>query len=540
MLVACQPRSTPSAFVPEPSRAAQPSADTSVLERRDAEASATPSKRTFGVLYEGACGRSYPYRLGGRAVHGFAQRLWALDDGKARSLFVHQPSSWNQGTSHIGVVGGVDDAHAWVFELLPSRSGGYDAQLLFAALGWKRPSIDEERETKEGTYSGYFGGLVQQPDGSLWGNVHLAIGSSGIEKDMFMAWSPSGARLRIKLPGPDMAGAVRLSNGELVVAGRTKDDKPVLRRWSPERPVDDLVAKDAPRLGAAYARLQIAGNHAVLVAPKDNSKDTLFYRYDGSTLTASKLNSPTIAATSWSFSDAHDLLVTTPSDELVIERADGTVTRETLPEPGVLAEESTASWLLAKSGALYIRQGSWSKVPWPDGPWTGSVHPPARIEWLTTLGTETLVGTVRIDAGFGRKKPGEVRTVYSTLAHAAPLRCGAPFDTDELAEFPAPVLPNCATPMLIVGREKGEPARSYPAIAARLKGRTGLGETLEFVNIGPDKRSLIAIRAKSDEVTKELIAALAATLQSELVCGPQETSRTLRFDVKAGTFAEAK
>jgi hypothetical protein len=112
------------------------------------------------------------------------------------------------GTSHIGEVGGVDDAHAWLFDLLPSRSGAYDADLLFAALGWARRSMDEEkRETKEGTHSATFSAVAAQPDGSLWGNLHLAVGSSEHQYDTFMAWSPSGQRLRIKLPGADMANA---------------------------------------------------------------------------------------------------------------------------------------------------------------------------------------------------------------------------------------------------------------------------------------------------------------------------------------------
>jgi len=247
LLSACRSSTVPSQAAPSTSTTAQaPTASAPLSAQADAASSESESGAAalFYPLYEGACARSYAYRVGKTTVHRFASRLWAVNEG-ARLLFEHVRTSYNGSTSQLGDVGGIDEAHMWVDEMYPSRSEGLDPALRLAILGWKSPPVAEARDAKGQDWSATFRGKIDQPDGSLWSHVRLAVGSSGVERNMFMAWSASGERLpKAHLPGPDMAGAERLPSGELVIVSRQPNGRIVLRRWSPTAPVDDLPIKD--------------------------------------------------------------------------------------------------------------------------------------------------------------------------------------------------------------------------------------------------------------------------------------------------------
>jgi hypothetical protein len=97
----------------------------------------------------------------------------------------------------------------------------------------------------------------------------------------------------------------------------------------------------------------------------------------------------------------------------------------------VLGQDPIYPWWLSKSGALYAHgEQGWSKVSLPDAPWTTPEHGPTTLEYVRTVGTETVVGTRHTQPG--KKKPVTMRTVYSSVAHGAPARCGTPLRSGEV------------------------------------------------------------------------------------------------------------
>jgi hypothetical protein len=345
-----------------------------------------------------------------------------------------------------------------------------------------------------------------------------------------------------------MAGATRLTHGELVATG-SKNQTLVLRRWSPVRPVEDLTVNSGLSK-LEDTGLRTLGDLAVLAGFSPKPKKARFFLYEGAALKASRLNTFDVTIESWNLAEGAHLFATTTQGELLVEHlgTDEPIKHEPLPEAGYLIRDENTLWLVAKNGnSVYARNSEgWTQRVLPDGPWTKPVHPPARIEWLHQINGEVLVGTVRTDSGFGKKKPAQIRTVYSSLQRAKPLRCGAPFEPEELAEFLPPLTASSCdaltqTPALVVAREKSEAlANSYPTLASAIRSRTELREAnLELINLASSPRALIAIRATTGELRKALIDALAPALGSvpEAVCAPKEVLRTLHFDAKTGSFA---
>ncbi len=517
----------------------------------DAEARGPTSASTVTSLFpvvEGACPAMRAYAVGTTPVLVVYRDAWTMARDGARPLYSMGPPVFDRlsGTvltaDHIGEVGGIDDAHALVQVRLSTGRGEDVSDVLAQTLKW------QALPTPHGQFGSYaLTHLIPQPDGSLWAygahSMYLDIpGDSrdgNANHDHYFAWSSAGEPLKINLPGPDMEGARRLSNGELVARGRSSTGRPMLRRWSPEKKVDDLVVA-----GAAAATtdplLAVGSSRAVLIPSKAQH---VLYNYTGEALQLSALSSRLHDISSFLVTSGDDLMVAAADGTLLIETKDGTITEEKLPEPGRLAEEPSVPWFIATSGVLYTRTGKeWTKVALPDGPWLAETHPQGRVEWVKVAGDETWVSAVRTDVGLGQKRAGEVRTVYSSRARPAALRCGAPFPAGTIASLPPRSGATCATPVLVVASEKEKDEKpNYPKLGAALKGDALLGESLTFVGFGAGPNHLLGIVAPTPEIAKELLKKLATVAPSapELVCGAPVPHRQLTFHVKTADFTQA-
>jgi hypothetical protein len=510
-----------------------------------------PAPVEVGALYpvvEGACARATPYAVGKSPVLVITRDAWIMSD-VPRALHRMGGPTYDRlsGTMHensIGLVGGIDEAHAWL-QIRTSSGRGEDlSAIYFHFPQW------HFLETPHGGQSQYgITHVIPQADGGIWAyGLHgmyldLSRDKAGLDGpdayNRYFAWSVAGESLAINLPGGDMRDAVRMASGELVAAGWSKQGEAQLRRWSPAKKVDDLVVPgpmgqqtSSPELGVGTAR-------AVLLPSRQKHA---FYTYLSDKLQPSKLNARLADVGSWLVTSSDDLMVTTAAGALFIETKDGVVTEEKLPEAGRLAGEPTLPWLMATSGALYRRAGSeWAKMTLPESPWAAETHPPARVEWVKTVAGETWVSTVRTDLGFGLKKPGEVRTLYASKARPAPVRCGAPFGTEAtLAAFPPRATASCDKLIVVVASEKeGDKPASYPKLGAALKGDAALGDTLSFVVFGPEKTPVLGIAAPSPEIAAALVKKLAkvASHAPEIVCGAADERRRLDLDVKTGVFS---
>ncbi len=473
---------------------------------------------------------------------------WAMGRDAARPLYSMGPPAYDglSGTmltaDHIGDVGGLDEAHAFV-QLRLSTGRTEDVSIVVA-----RPPKWQALPTPQGQYGRYaLAHLIPQPDGSLWAygahSMYLDIPGDSHDQnashDRYFAWSADGEPLKINLPGPDMAYAGRLSNGELLAPGRSSTAKPMLRRWSPEKKVDDLVVPGAAA-ATADPLLAIGTLRAVLIPSRAQH---VLYNYSGETLQQSGLSSRVHDIASFLLTTSDDLMVTTADGTLFTEARDGTITEEKLPEPGRLAQEPSVPWFIATSGALYTRTGKeWTKIALPDGPWLAETHPQSRVEWVKVAGDETWVSTVRTDVGLGQRRAGEVRTVYGSRSRPAPLRCGAPFPAGTIAPFPPRAGATCATPVVVVASEKEKEEKpAYPKLGAVLKNDPLLGESLTFVGFGTGPSRLLGIVAPTPEIAKELMKKLATVAPSapELVCGAPDPHRKLTFQVKTAAFSAA-
>ena len=538
-------------------RAAAEAGSSDAMARNEGDASTAPVSSVVSAFYpiaEGACQSPAVHAIG--ATPAFVMKLDAyLMDAKGPRLFAQMPDppyDAYQGvirtTDHLGAVGGIDEAHAWSQERSFAGRGEDTSEIIVHLQGRGR-----RLATPQGQY-GHFSltQIIQQPDGSLWAygahSMYLDIeGDShdpNANHDRFFAFSADGEPLKINLPGPDMEGAVRMASGELIAPGVTSASKPVLRRWSPTKKVDDLPLPNAPAV-TDRPLLAVGTARAVLLTSKQQHA---FYNYNGEKLQASALSKRVHDVASWVLTNADELMVAAADGTLLIESRDGEVSEEKVPEPGRLAAEPSVAWFMGNSGAVYMRSAkSWTKLVLPDGPWLAQTHPPSKIEWVKTVGGETLVSTVRTDVGFGRTKPGEVRVFYSSKPRATPLRCGAPFPNGRFAPLPPPAGPSCTNLVVVVAGERErnpkkelDPKTTLAKAAAALKGNAVLGETLTLVAFGAKASPALGILASTPEIASELTKKLAtaAPHAPEIVCGAPEEQKRFTFTVKTATFAQ--
>lgn len=493
---------------------------------------------TLWPVYEGACPRSMVYAVGSTAVVPMAHVVWAIDASGPRAVYTRSGPDFNPtggvNTAYFGQAGGIDEAHAWLEDRFPDRGGGTAGALLMSAKNWAPMALSKAQFGYGYTLENF----IAQPDGSVWAfGIHGLYLVPGEPEHRFFAWSGNGEPLAINLPGADMALARRLPTGELVAAGRTGAGKPVLRRWSPSKKLDDLALNDAaatteePTLAIGFAR-------AALLT---STKHPAFFLYRNDQLAAANLNTRVHDLGSWQITNDDELLVAERDTRLWVETNDGVVREESQPEPGAFAATSGAPFWVAKSGALYTRvNGAWQRLTLADGPWTAAAHPKARTEWVKMVAGTTWASTVRTDLGFGRGRAGEVRVLYSSNRPAASLRCGAPFPTEVIAPLSPMADAACSHLVVVVaGERETELKTAYPKLGAALKGNTILGDALTFVRFGPVKTPLVGILAPTTTVAAELVSKLArvAPHAPEVVCGASGEQRRLYFDVKTAAFS---
>lgn len=478
-------------------------------------------------------------RVGNAPATLFPHSVW-LTDGGPRSLFRDQrPDDVGESQYEMGRIwdaGGVDEAHAWIARI--SRlfgDGSYD--LLFKARNWAPiPEPDSVRGYVE---------YVPRPDGSLWlVATRFADRPDGVPTNYFSAWSSEGKPLKVNLPGSDMYLGATAADGELV-AHELRKGKLVLLRWSPKKPVDDLIADPGPfsseedRYEPGVLRMRVGTRRTYLLTPKQKSGRRIQY-YDGEKVSPSPLNdAPGRLAdlTSWAVTANDDVWVTTASGKALFASKAGEMKEVALPEPGLLARSRTP-WLLATSGALYTHNGvAWQPVKLP-GVAEGMQAP--KVESVWDVGEETFVQTTQLRPGFGRGAVGVVRTMYRTGRSAEPLRCGAPFPTNTLAALPPPAGDTCAEPMVLVsGVRPGHVPPSYPKLAGQLKGLDAAGATVTFVDFGSDPASLLGIATSSLDGARAVATRLAGKVgyPPEVLCGaPKTVLRRLVLDLATGTF----
>ena len=544
----------------DPSRAGAASASASssaaartpppIAEAGAAEPAPPADVTAFHVFAEGACPALHPYAVGAAPVIVMHRSAWTIGPTAVTPFYRMGKPVYDRlsGTfltgDHIGDVGGPDPEHSWL-QLRLSSGRGEDMSEVLVKQGAEWRILP----TPHGQYGRFaLTQVLPQPDGSLWtfGLHSIYLDIPGDPKppatgpyDKWFAFSSQGEPLSAHLPGPDMQGVIRLPDGELIAAGRKDDGVAVLRRWSPVKKVDDIVLGKESRAPLEQAQPLLAvGTRRAVFRPAKRSR--ALYIYSDGKLTPAAMTGRVHDVASWLVTTADELFVAQADGTLFIERPDGAIQEEKLPEPGKLAGEPTVPWLLGTSGALYVRSDAgWRKLGLPDGPWTAATHPPSRLEWVKTLGGETWASAVRTDVGFGRRKAGEVGVLYSSRPHGPPLRCGAPFPDEALAPLPPPAGASCASRVVVVATEPEREAKSaYPKLAAALKGDAALGGTLTFVGFGAGPDRLVGILAPTEEVATELVKKLTgvAAAVPEVVCGAPDEHRRFVLDVKAGTF----
>jgi hypothetical protein len=403
---------------------------------------ATTPQRELAVLFEGDCSAGPARKLGDAIAFVFQQSVVVLHDEGPKVLFRAKPwvnVTGGPNSSYLSDVGGIDEAHAWVIEQSPTRGGDTTSVPRFAALQWKTgPALS----AAEYGYGYLLSNFIAQPDGSLWAfGDHDMYMAPGEPSRKTFAWSKDGAFLKVSLPGADMALGSRIENGEIVAPGRGKGGKPKLLRWSPRSPVDDLTIDDAPtsQLGNVLPILRVGSKTAVFAVPDGSPKKPAFYRYDGDKLVAVPVNAERAEVLSWFVAPDDTLYVATADLSVHTARDSVEPTRAPLPEAGEWVSDAGAPWWKGASGALYRREGNtWSKLTLPDSPWAKSGHPPYKVVWVRTIGSDTLIGARRTDVGYAAsdKKPKVVTTVFSTGAPRPPMRCGYPLKPDELGPMP--------------------------------------------------------------------------------------------------------
>lgn len=526
--------------------------DAAVATVADAAASSVPERVTaFYPVVQGACAPARPVRIGTTPVLHFAKAGWALPvDGPAKLIAQQPPPYYSKfvGTMvgddwRLAVLGGSDLDHVWFTTGSFSGRGEDQTYLTFAG---------KKLETPHGAHGEYgIQHVIQQPDGSIWAYGHhgMYLDIPGDEKlphgddvpawryNRWFAWSKDGAAQDINLPMGDMELAQRLDSGELVAVGVTDKGAAQLRRWSPARKVNDFTLKESVK---ASPELRVGKTRAVLKL-KDQP---VFYTYDGAdSFKVAPVSAKASAPTSWLVTQDDELWVST-RDTIYIEKKDGTIVTEAMPEDGGrLALEPTTPWIMGKAGAVYERlpSGGWHKLGLPGGPWTEAQAPQNQIEWIAALGSETWVGTVRTDRGFGFKNPTQVRTFFASKPRA-PLRCGSPFEASMLAPLPPRPDASCKDFLVLLGRERGRDGKvaiPYAKIAAAVKGDAALGATLTLGVFGSG--GAYALRASTREIADTLVKKLAHVTahEPEIVCGtaPAFTeTRAATLDVNAGAF----
>ncbi len=402
-----------------------------------------------------------------------------------------------------------------------------------------------------------FGDPILLPDGStLVPERSVVQDNVGAEKASFAfrMLSPNGALVaKPKVPGADLAkiaftstrargeGVAALANGE-VLGARIDGEAAKLVRWSPTQPADDLPLKNAK----GSVTLRVGKNRAFVQVGNQ------LFVYAGGKVEPVKLAPKLASGFRWTVGADDMLYVALPSKTLLVETVQGAVTEETMPAFGSLlgAVTSSSVWLLSDNAhQLHRRTTSgtaerWEPVTLPPPPFGNSLRGPVTIEAVEILGTDDVfVNTRRFEKGWGWAQPEPYRAIYRTKRPKQVLRCqdvrGEGTGRGVYA-WPPAADDGCATPFVVVLREETkEPAKTYPRIAANLRGKTEYGAKLALISFEGRGGLNLGIPMTDIEKAQQLATYLSRSLdiRADVVCGRPDAIRQLDYDVAKGTLA---
>jgi hypothetical protein len=402
-----------------------------------------------------------------------------------------------------------------------------------------------------------FGKPLAMPDGStLVPEMVVVRDATGAETPSFAfrLLSASGALVaKPKVPGADLAkiafgsrgglsaeGIVALASGE-VVGVRKSGDTAKLVRWSPAQPVDDLPLKAAK----TFASIRSGKNRAFV------QLDAGLFVYDGTKVEPAKLTPKLASGFTWAVGENDTLYVALPGKTLLVETTQGTVTEEPMPAFGRLQASAASGtlWLVSDHEHQLHRRtmtgasGAWEPVALPAPPFGNALRGPSTIEAVQILGADDVfVNTRRFEKGWGWAQPEPYRAIYRTKRPKQVLRCqdvrGEGTGRGVYAWPPAADDP-CTTPFVVVMREETkEPAKTYPGLAARLRGKTEYGDKLAFVSFEGRGGLNLGIPMSDTELARKLATYLSRSLdiRADVVCGRPQPTRQLDYDVAKGTL----
>ena len=418
---------------------------------------------------------------------------------------------------------------------------------------------DAGNQAVNGTPVRDFGKPLPMPDGSTLVPEMLVLRDAATGNETpsfaFRLLSPSGALVaKPKVPGADLAkiafgwraglssrSIVVLASGE-VLGVRVSGDTTKLVRWSPAQPVDDLPLKggkttDALRAGKTRAFVQL---------------DATLFVYDGAKVEPVKLAPKLTSGFVWAVGADDTLYVALPSKTLLVETAQGAVSEEPMPAFGKLEASAASStvWLVSdQSRQLHRRitsgtSPSWEPVALPPPPFGNALRGPSTIEALQILGPDDVfVNTRRFEKGWGWAQPEPYRAIYRTKRPKQVLRCQDVRNAETgrgVYAWPPAAEDSCSTPFVVVMREESkEPAKTYPGLAAKLRGKTEYGESLSFVSFEGRGSLNLGIPMTDTEKARKLATYLSKSLdiRADVVCGRPDATRQLDYDVVKGTLA---
>ncbi|MDB5216592.1 MAG: hypothetical protein JWO86_4519, partial [Myxococcaceae bacterium] len=360
-----------------------------------------------------------------------------------------------------------------------------------------------------------------------------------------------------KVPGADLAqiamgaragissdGIIALANGE-VLGVRKINNTTKLVRWSPARAVDDLPLKTA------------TNNVVTLKGGKTRAfvqVDGALFAYDGTTLEPAKVTPKLASGFAWTVAADDTLYVALPSKTLLVETATGTITEEPLPAFGKLQATGSGAksvvWLVSDHDRQLHRRastsGTWEPVALPAPPFGNALRGPVSIESIQAVGgDDVFVNTRRLEKGWGWTQPEPYRAIYRTKRPKQVLRCqdvrGEGTGRGVYA-WPPAADDGCTTPFVVVMREETkEPAKTYPGLASKLRGKTEYGDTLAFVSFEGRGGHNLGIPMTDTDKARKLATYLSKSLdiRADVVCGRPEATRQLDYDVAKGTLAPA-
>lgn len=375
----------------------------------------------------------------------------------------------------------------------------------------------------------------------------------------FRLLSASGALVpNAKVPGADLAklaadadssidgvtGIVQMS-GE--VLGVKAEPTAKLIRWSPSKAVDDLkiplakpyVVSLRPGIPSPVVRIASGKKRAFVQVGSE------MFVYDGEKIEKAKVTPKLTGAFTWTVGDGDALYVALASKTLVVESAKGELTEEPMPAAGKLhaSAHGGALWLTSdRDRQLHRRTAKgWEAVPLPPPPFGNALRGPVAVESIKIFGDDVFVNARRVEKGWGWRDPEPYRVVYRTKRPKQVMRCQDVRNDGTgkgLFSWPPAAEETCTAPFVVIMREDIKtPPKTYPNVAAKLRGKTEYGDKLTFVsfegrasmNLGIPMTDVAKARAMATHLSKSL------DIRADVVCGRPEAVQQVEYDVVKGT-----